>query len=122
LEVGQATKVSVTMKNTGGNVWKIDSDNMRSNMKRIKQKVLPILKQHKVNRAALFGSCVKGTLKKSSDIDILVDIKKNISLLDFVGIKLELEEALNRKVDLVEYSTIKRLLRKKILQQQVKIL
>ena len=61
-------------------------------------------------------------MKKSSDIDILVDIKKNISLLDFVGIKLELEEKLERKVDLVEYNTIKPLLRDRILKEQVKIL
>ena len=95
---------------------------MRSNIKSIKQKVLPILKRHRVNRAALFGSSIRGTMKKSSDIDILVDIKKNISLLDFVGIKLELEEKLERKVDLVEYNTIKPLLRDRILKEQVKIL
>lgn len=95
---------------------------MKNNVKSIKNRILPILKYHDVKRAALFGSCVKGTMKRNSDVDILVDIKKDISLLDFVGIKLELEEALKRKVDLVEYSTIKPLLRERILQEQVKIL
>jgi predicted nucleotidyltransferase len=95
---------------------------MESNIKNIKQKALPILKRHRVNRAALFGSSIKGTMKKGSDIDILVDIKRNISLLDFIGIKLELEEKLERKVDLVEYNTIKPLLRDRILKEQVKIL
>jgi len=95
---------------------------MKSKIKDIQQKVLPVLKRHKVSRAALFGSCVKGTLKKGSDIDILVDIKEDISLLDYIGIKLELERALKRKVDLVEYSTIKPLIRERILQEQVRIL
>ena len=95
---------------------------MKTDIQKIQQKVLPILKRHRVIRAALFGSFVKGTMKKSSDIDILVEIKDNISLLDFVGIKLELEEALKRKVDLVEYSTIKSLLREKILKEEVSIL
>jgi uncharacterized protein len=95
---------------------------MKNNIKNIKQKVLPILKRHRVNRAALFGSLARGTMKKDSDVDILVDIRKNISLLDFVGIKLELEEKLNMKVDLVEYNTIKPLIRDKILKEQVKIL
>ncbi len=95
---------------------------MMNDVKTIKQKVLPILKRHRVNRAALFGSSIKGTMKKDSDIDILVDIKRNISLLDFVGIKLELEETLDRKVDLVEYNTIKPLLKERILREQVKIL
>ena len=61
-------------------------------------------------------------MKNDSDIDILVEIKKNISLLDFVGIKLELEEALKKKVDLVEYSTIKPILKEKILKEEVAIL
>jgi predicted nucleotidyltransferase len=36
--------------------------------------------------------------------------------------KLKLEEAINRKVDLVEYETIKPLIREKILSEQVAIL
>ena len=95
---------------------------MKSNIKNIQQKVLPILRHYNIKKAALFGSCVKGGMRNDSDIDILVDIKKDISLFDFVGIKLELEEALNRKVDLVEYSTIKPIIKEKILQEQVRIL
>jgi len=57
-----------------------------------------------------------------SDLDILVEIEQDISLLDFVGLKLEIEQALNRKVDLVEYSTIKPLLRERILSEQEIIL
>ena len=64
----------------------------------------------------------QGEAKTSSDVDILVEIKSNLSLLDFVGIKLELEEAIGRKVDLVEYDTIKPLIREKILSEQVTIL
>ena len=60
--------------------------------------------------------------KTSSDIDILVEIKSDMSLLDYIGIKLELEEALKMKVDLVEYETIKPLIREKILNEQVAIL
>lgn len=95
---------------------------MKGDIKNIKRKVVPILKRHMVNRAALFGSCIKGTMKKGSDVDILVDIKKNISLFDFIGIKLELEETLGKKVDLVEYDTIKPLLKNRILKEQVRIL
>ena len=95
---------------------------MKNNIKKIRSRILPILRHHDVKRAALFGSCVKGTMKKNSDIDILIDIKKDISLLDFIGIKLELEKTLKRKVDLVEYSTIKPILKEKILQEQVRIL
>jgi hypothetical protein len=88
----------------------------------IKQKILPILQRYGVKKVGLFGSCVRGEIREGSDIDILVEIEKDISLLDFVGLKLEIEEALGRKVDLVEYSTIKPLLREKILKEQVVIL
>jgi len=63
-----------------------------------------------------------GEIEEDSDIDILVEIEDNISLLDFLGIKLEIEEILKRKVDLVEYSTIKPLLKEKIIKEQVGIL
>jgi len=88
----------------------------------IKEKITPILQQYGITKAAIFGSLAKGEAKTSSDVDILVEIKSDASLLDFVGIKLELEEALGRKVDLVEYDTIKPIIKEKILAEQVVIL
>jgi predicted nucleotidyltransferase len=95
---------------------------MKPKIEQIKQKILPILRRYGVKRVGLFGSCVRGEMTPDSDIDILVEIDSDISLLDFVGLKLELEEVLNRKVDLVEYNTIKPLLRETILSQQEIIL
>jgi len=88
----------------------------------IRQKTLPILQRYGVTRAGLFGSFSRGETRAESDIDLLAEIEKDISLLDFVGLKLEIEEALGRKVDLVEYCTIKPLLREKIMRQQVPLL
>ncbi len=88
----------------------------------IKRKTFPILQHYGVKRVGLFGSYVRGEMREDGDIDILVEIEKDISLLDFVGLKLEIEEALGKKVDLVEYSTIKPLLRERILKEQVVVL
>lgn len=89
----------------------------------IKRKVLPVLKKYDLKKAGVFGSIVRGELREDSDVDILVEIgKDDLSLLDFVGIKLELEDALGRKVDLVEYDTIKPLLKERILAEEVPIL
>ena len=88
----------------------------------IREKILPILRRYGVKKAGLFGSYVRGEAREDSDIDILVEIEKDISLLDFVRIKLEIEEALGMKVDLVEYDTIKPLLRDRILSEQVVII
>ena len=88
----------------------------------IKERIIPILGRSGIKKAAIFGSLAKGEAKTSSDIDILVEIKSDMSLLDYIGIKLELEEALKMRVDLVEYETIKPLIREKILNEQVSIL
>ena len=88
----------------------------------IKEKIRPIMKEYGVKKGALFGSLVRGEMREDSDIDILVEIKRDISLLDFIGLKIEIEEALGRKVDLVEYCTITPLLKDKILEEQVVIL
>ena len=39
----------------------------------IKKRSLPILKPHKVKRAAIFGSFAQGKAKTRSDIDLLID-------------------------------------------------
>ena len=95
---------------------------MKNSINKIKQKILPILQDYGVKKVALFGSCVRGEIGRKSDIDILVDIKADISLLGFVGLKQKIEEALGRKVDLVEYDTLKPLLRERILKEQVVLL
>jgi hypothetical protein len=92
------------------------------NLEQVRARVVPVLERYGAKRAGLFGSYVRGQLREDSDIDILVQIEKDISLLDFIGIKLEIEESLGRKVDLVEYDTIKPLLRDIILGEEVRIL
>jgi len=86
----------------------------------IKDKVIPILMRHDVRRAAIFGSFVRGEEKENSDIDILIELeeKEKISLLDLASVKIELEEALGRSVDVVEYSAIHPLVKDRILKEQ----
>jgi len=95
---------------------------MEARIEEIRQKILPILRRSGVRKAGIFGSVARGEARENSDIDILVDIESEMSLLDFIGLKLEIEKALGREIDLVEYSTIKPLLRERILGEQVAIL
>lgn len=91
-------------------------------LKQIAKIAVPILKKNGVVRAGIFGSYARGEMKKTSDIDFLIKLKGRKSLLDFVGIKIELEEHLKKKVDLVEYETIKPRLKNRILNEEVKII
>ena len=88
----------------------------------LKRQIIPILNRYGVKKAGLFGSCVRGELREDSDIDILVELASALSLLDFISIKLDLEDTLGRRIDLVEYSTIKPRLKERILKEQLAIL
>jgi len=92
------------------------------NINDIKKKIISTLKKNHVIKAGIFGSYARGEQKEDSDIDILVEISKPISLLDFSGLKIELEETIGKKVDLVEYETIKPLIKKHILNEEIRII
>ena len=81
-----------------------------------------IARRFTVKRIGVFGSFARGEETPESDIDILVEISKPISLLDFSGLKIEIEEAIGKKTDLVEYETIKPLIKKNILNEEIRII
>lgn len=91
------------------------------NVKEIEKKIIPILRKYKARKAGFFGSCARGEMKKKSDVDILVELDEKFDLLDIIGIKIELEKAIRKKVDLVEYETIRPELKEIILGEEVPI-
>ena len=88
----------------------------------IKNSILKVLERHDVKRASPFGSFAQGEQAEGSDIDLLVELSGQRSLLDLVGLKLELQEVLQMKVDVLTYNSIHPLLRDNILNEQVIIL
>jgi predicted nucleotidyltransferase len=79
-----------------------------------KQEILDYLKAHylefqekyQVEKIGLFGSYAKDIATDNSDIDIFVKMKP--SLFDMVALKDQIEEDLNKKVDIIrEHKNIK---------------
>jgi len=95
---------------------------MTMELEGLKNKIIPVLERNDVKRAAVFGSFVRGEQKEGSDIDILVEFRGEKSLLDLAGLKIELEEALQRKVDVLTYNSLHPLLKDRILREQKVIL
>jgi len=95
---------------------------MNKEIEKIKKKIVPILKKNKVVRAGIFGSYARGENKKNSDVDILIKPTEKMSLFDFVGIKLEIEDRLGNKIDLVSYRAIHPKLKKQILKEEVRVI
>ncbi len=89
----------------------------RRTLSRLRQAVLPIAGRYGVGNVRLFGSFVRGEQRKTSDVDLLVDLPDDMSLLDLSGLKIDLEDALHRKVDVVPSHTIKPALRERILSE-----
>lgn len=92
-----------------------------SNVDDIKKKIRPILRKYSIKKAGIFGSSVRCE-SVVSDLDLLVKIDRKMSLLEFIGIKQELEDELGMKVDLGEYETIKPALKDEILRNEVPVL
>lgn len=92
------------------------------NIETIQVKVSPILKRANVRRAAIFGSVARGEATKESDIDFLVEMPRPYTLFSLLNVKNDLEDALQRSVDVVEYGTVKPILRERITKDAVSIL
>ncbi len=104
---------------------KMLTDKIKPNreIEKIKSKITQVLKRNRVSKAGIFGSYSRGEQKKDSDIDIVVEINDpEMSLLGFIALKMKLEDILGKKVDLVEYSVIKPLIRDRILNEEIKII
>ena len=74
-----------------------------------RQAVLDLLKaeapalrrKYSVKSLAVFGSMARGDDREGSDVDILVRFQGKASFDNFMGLKLDLEDLLGRRVDLL---------------------
>lgn len=88
----------------------------------IREQVQEVMRRHGVERASVFGSFARGDDQPASDIDFLVELEEGRTLLDLSGLRLDLEELLEREVDVATPNSLHPQLRESILQQQVRIL
>lgn len=88
----------------------------------IKSLILGVLKKYPITKAALFGSYARNEANKSSDIDLLIESDQPITLFDVLRLEKELSEVTSRKIDIVEFSAIKKSIRANVLKDAVSIL
>ena len=65
-----------------------------------RQAIIELLARHGYTNPRVFGSMARGDADEKSDVDLLVEVPEGEDLMDFIGVKLELEDLLGRKVDL----------------------
>lgn len=86
-----------------------------------KSNIAAMLKEHGVLSAYLFGSYVRNTQNPESDIDIMVQLEPSYTLFDVLGIRLDLEDSLGIKVDLIPEDSIIPELEGNIMQKRVRL-
>lgn len=66
-----------------------------------KNVIIEVLQPYHPRMIGIFGSFARNENKHDSDLDILVEFRNTVNLLDIIGAEIKLSELLNLKVDLV---------------------
>jgi uncharacterized protein len=76
-----------------------------------------LARKHGAVRLRVFGSVARGEERTDSDVDFLVLMGEDRSLLDRITLKHALEDLLGRRVDLVSERAIAKGLRRQVLEE-----
>ena len=83
----------------------------------IQKKISPIFRQYGIRRAALFGSVARGEDNPQSDVDILIELGKPMGMLVYGRFIREIEESLDRRVDLVTEKSLNKFIKPYIIPE-----
>ncbi len=84
-----------------------------------KRQIVEIAARHGARNVRIFGSVARGTARKGSDIDFLVEMDEGRSLLDHSALILDLERLLKRPVDVASERGLRRSVRKEVLKDAI---
>ena len=86
-------------------------------LKEKRHAVMALAAKHGAKNLRVFGSVARGESGPESDIDLLVKMEDDRSLLDLSALRLDLGDLLGVKVDVVSEDGLYWLLRRKILKE-----
>ena len=86
-----------------------------------KEQILGLAAKYGASNVRVFGSVANGTADRNSDIDFLVDLEKGRSLFDLGGLLMDLQQLLNRKVDVVTENGLHWYIKERILSEAIPI-
>jgi len=86
-----------------------------------RDEILRIAAEHGARNVRLFGSVVRGEEKAESDVDFLVHLDEDRSLLDHVALIRDLGHLLGCDVDVVEDDAVYAGLRDRIMAEAVEL-
>lgn len=84
-----------------------------------RDEILRIASRHGAHNVRVFGSVVRGEAGEDSDVDFLVSLDHDRSLIDHVALAQDLEDFFGCKVDVVTEVALHRLVREHVLAEAV---
>ena len=81
--------------------------------------ILGIAKKYGAQSIRVFGSHARGANHDNSDLDLLVTLAPNRTLLDLIAIKQDLEDILECHVDVVTEASLSTYVRDQILSEAI---
>lgn len=82
-----------------------------------RNEILRIAERHGAYNVRVFGSVARGEAGPDSDVDLLIDAGEKVSPWFPGGLKLDLEELLGRRVDVVTEKALRPELRQYVLRE-----
>ena len=86
-----------------------------------RDEILRVAAAHGARNVRVFGSVARGDARSDSDVDLLVDFDREVSLMDHVRFSLALESALHRKVDVATEAELKPAYKDQVLREAVSL-
>ena len=71
------------------------------NVAELKDLILSLIDDYSIKKVSLFGSRAELTNREDSDIDLIVEFKKPITILSLSSLRNKIEELTGLKVDLI---------------------
>ncbi len=84
-----------------------------------REEIISLAAKYDAVNVRIFGSVARGEDRPDSDIDFLVDVQRQWSLFDHIGLIQDLEDLLGRKVDLLPADNIRDFCRDRILTEAI---
>ncbi len=88
-------------------------------LQKSKTRIAEICRRYQIRELSLFGSQVRGDFSSKSDFDFLVEFQPEaeIGFIELGFIQEELENLVEKPVDLVPKDGLKKLIRKQVLEE-----
>ena len=84
-----------------------------------KKAILEIASSHGAYNIRIFGSVIRSEETPDSDLDLLVEFEPGRSLIDHIGMMYDLQDFLNRKVDIVTEKGLNNHIKNQVIQEAV---